>query len=190
EGVFGNVFDGSVDYAATDNAPAAWARKLDGTGVGIAVLDSGVSVTNANDFGSRLTRIALTGQNSKALDDTHGHGTFVAGVAAGNNASSTYQGIAPGAKVFALKVTDSSGKVRTSNIVQALNWASTDGYNRYGVRVAILSLSEDAPSSYEGSILDAAVEHAWRVGVTVVVSAGNLGPDSTYFAPATDPFPT
>jgi len=55
--------------------------------------------------------------------------------------------------------------------------------------VIVVAANETAPTSYHGSLLDAAVEHAWRRGYTVVVAAGNLGPGTQFFAPANDPFP-
>ncbi|HEX3722536.1 MAG TPA: S8 family serine peptidase, partial [Nitrolancea sp.] len=59
---------------------------------------------------------------------------------------------------------------------------------KYNIRVINLSMTSTVPESYHTSLLDAAVEHAWFNGILVVVSAGNSGPNSNYFAPADDPF--
>src|SRR5439155_26232151 len=48
--------------------------------------------------------------------------------------------------------------------------------------------AEESPSSYVGSVLDAAVEQLWKAGIVVVAPSGNLGTSSMYFAPADDPF--
>src|SRR5262249_8309660 len=76
---------------------------------------------------------------------------------------------------------------RTSDIVAALDWVALHRRSN-NIRVAVIAASELAPSSYHGSLLDAALEHAWRSGVVVVVSAGNLGPGSQLLAPSNDPF--
>src|SRR6185437_2120363 len=106
----------STLYPVVDDAAPAWAAGDDGSGVGIAVIDSGV--TSAPDLAGRVTQVALPGQ-SGSLDDGYGHGTFVASVAAGKSANGAYVGIAPGAHVYALNV-NQNGAVYTSDIVTAL----------------------------------------------------------------------
>jgi serine protease AprX len=174
----------ATDYAGIDNAPAAWAQGYNGAGVGIAIIDSGVSASP--DFGSRLVHVSLPGQTT-STDDAYGHGSMVAGVAAGQSASGVYRGIAPGATIYALKVAKDENGVRSSDIISALDWVTLHK-NSHNVRVIVLSISEVGPSSYHGSLLDAAVEHAWRNGIVVVTAAGNLGAGSQFFAPANDPF--
>ena len=172
----------STLYPQIDGAPAAWSQGYTGSGVGVAVIDSGV--VPSPDFGARLTQVQLNGQTTVA--DTYGHGTFVAGVLAGSSADGRYVGIAPGASVYAINVQDPGG-VYTSNVILGLDWVDANRL-AYNIRVANVSLAENVASSYLSSPLDAAVERLWQHGVTVVVSSGNLGPGTMQYAPGNDPF--
>jgi serine protease AprX len=169
-------------YPQLDGAPSAWARGLTGKGVGIAVIDSGVAP--GVDFGRRLVQVRLAGQRA-GTGDAYGHGTFVAGAAAGSSPDGRYAGIAPESTVYAVNVARPDG-VYTSDVIAGLGWVRAN-HRRLGIRVVSLSLTEASPSSHRTSVLDTAVEDLWRRGVVVVVSAGNLGPDSVVFAPANDP---
>ena len=160
-----------------DRAPAAWRAGLTGAGVGIAVIDSGVAPDGV--FGRRLVEVPLGGSG-----DAYGHGTFVAGVAAGSGDG--FSGIAPGARVYGVGVARGNA-VYTSDVLAGLEWVLAN-HARLHIRVVTLSLSETVPSSYVADPLDTAVEQLWKAGVVVVVSAGNLGPNSAVFAPANDPF--
>jgi serine protease AprX len=169
-------------YPGRDSASNPWSAGATGEGVGIAVIDSGV--TPSADFGARLTQVQLDGQ-SGSLDDTVGHGTMVAGVAAGYSPDGKFIGIAPGANVYAININRPTG-VYTSDVITALKWVF-DNAHAYNIRVVNLSLSETVPSSYKNSPLDLAVERLWASGVFVAVSAGNLGTNQVDFAPANDP---
>jgi serine protease AprX len=169
-------------YPGRDSASNPWSAGATGQGVGIAVIDSGV--TPSADFGSRVTQVALDGQ-SGSLDDTVGHGTMVAGIAAGDSADGKFIGIAPGASIYAININRPTG-VYTSDVIMALKWVF-DNAHAYNIRVVNLSLSETVPSSYTQSPLDLAVERLWASGVFVSVSAGNLGPGQIDYAPANDP---
>jgi serine protease AprX len=172
----------STLFPKIDGAPTAWGQGYTGSGVGVAVIDSGV-VPSA-DFGTRLTQVQLNGQTT--VTDTYGHGSFVAGVLGGSSADGRYVGIAPGASIYAIDVQDPAG-VYTSNIILGLDWVDANR-QAANIRVVNVSLSENVASSYLSSPLDAAVERLWLDGVTVVVSSGNLGPETMQYAPANDPF--
>jgi serine protease AprX len=169
-------------YPGRDSASNPWSAGATGRGVGIAVIDSGV--TPSSDFGTRLTQVRLDGQ-SGSLDDTVGHGTMVAGVAAGDSPDGKFIGIAPGANIFAINIDRPTG-VYTSDVITALKWVF-DNAHTYNIRVVNLSLTETVKSSYTQSPLDLAVERLWASGVFVSVSAGNLGPGQIDYAPANDP---
>ena len=79
------------------------------------------------------------------------------------------------------------GGVYTSNVILGLDWVDANR-QAFNIRVANVSLSENVASSYLSSPLDAAVERLWQHGVTVVVSSGNLGPETMLYAPGNDPF--
>ncbi len=125
------------------------------------------------------------------FNDGYGHGTFVAGLAAGNGfgANSSYTGIlgmAPNARIVSVKVADDRGRSTVGQVVAGLAWV-IQHRAQYGITVANMSLSAAQPSSYVTDPLDALVEAAWFSGITVVASAGNDGARVTS-APGNDPY--
>lgn len=171
-------------YPGVDAVASAWSQGFTGAGVGIAVVDSGV--TPRVDFGTRLVQVQLPTQDGTKLDDGYGHGSLVAGVAAGQSPDGRYLGIAPGATVYAVNVARGDG-VYTSDVIAGLRWVYQHRAET-NVRVVNLSLAQTAPSQYTSSTLDAAVEKLWHAGIVVVVSAGNQGAGSALYAPGNDPF--
>jgi serine protease AprX len=169
-------------YPGRIKANMPWSAGYTGAGVGIAVVDSG-AVPSA-DFGTRLVQVRLDGQDAK-VDDTYGHGTLVAGIAAGRATDGRYIGVAPAATVYALNV-NRDGGTRSSDVITALKWVF-DNAHQYNIRVVNLSLGETVQSSYLQNPLDLAVERLWAAGVFVVVSAGNRGAGAVDYAPAHDP---
>lgn len=173
----------STIYPLVDGADVGWKRGFDGTGVGIAVIDSGT--TPATDFGDRLVQVRLPGQQG-SLDDAVGHGSLVAGIAAGRSPDGRYVGIAPGATVFAINVARPHG-LYSSDVIDGIQWVLKHD-RQLGIRIVVLALSETSPSFYQKSQLDAAVEALWSDGIVVVTSSGNAGPETANVAPANDPF--
>src|SRR5712691_9357886 len=110
-----------VAYATLDGANAAWAAGYDGSGVGIAILDSGVTPSSA--FGTRLTQVPVS--KGQDMTDYYGHGTFMAGVAAGRDDAGWFAGVAPGARILSFKVSNDTG-ARTKDLITALNWITGD----------------------------------------------------------------
>jgi serine protease AprX len=172
----------ATTFPNRDAVSKPWGAGMTGRGVGIAVIDSGV--TPSADFDGRLIQVPLDGQLG-SLDDTIGHGTMVAGIAAGRSPDGRFVGIAPGANVYALNISRPTG-VYTSDVITALKWVF-DNAHVYNIRVVNLSLTETAKSSYAQRPLDLAVERLWASGVFVAVSAGNLGAGQIDYAPANDP---
>ena len=156
----------------------------------IAFVDSGIDAGRA-DFGDRiLAGVDLTSLPDNSPGDGYGHGTLVAGLAAGS--APHYTGAAPTAGIVALDVMDDEGMARTSDVIAAAQWI-LDHRDEYYIRVANFSLHSSTESSFRWDPLDKAVEKLWFSGVTVVASAGNDGqsenkPVRMGFAPANDPF--
>lgn len=171
-------------FPQLDGASDRWAVGNTGAGVGIAVIDSGV--TPRADFGSRLVQVQLPTQDGTAVDDAVGHGSAVAGVAAGQSPDGKYIGVAPGATVYAINIARGDG-VYTSDVIAGLNWVLQNA-DQDNIGVVNLSLSQVEPSNYSTNTLDTAVEQLWKKGIVVVAAAGNRGPDSTDFAPGNDPW--
>jgi serine protease AprX len=174
----------SLDYSTVAvNAPTAWNAGLDGTGVGVAVIDSGIYPhPDLNTAGSTRSRVLYHQSFVGGVQfDDFGHGTHVAGIIAGNGESSNLpgsphvlRGVAPNANLLDLRVLDANG---TSNdlavisaVATAINLKST-----YNVRVINLSLGRPIYETCQVDPLCKAVEAAWNAGIVVVSAAGNLG---------------
>ena len=153
----------------------------------MAVLDTGID--SLPDFSGRLVGgVDLTGGNNP-FQDSYGHGTFVAGLIAGDGASSggQYSGEAPGARLVSIKVAGPDGITHLSTLIQGLQWA-VDHQAAYGIKVLNLSLGFQSTQSTVTNPLDQAVEAVWNSGITVVASAGNAGPfNGTILSPGDDP---
>jgi serine protease AprX len=158
-----------------------------GQGVTVAVLDTGID--NLPDFSGRLIGgIDLTGGRNP-FQDSYGHGTFVAGLIAGNGSSSggQYSGEAPGASLVSVKVAGADGKTDLAGLIAGLQWA-VDHKSGYGIKVLNMSLGFQAVTSTVINPLDRAVEAVWGAGIAVVASAGNAGPfNGTVLSPGDDP---
>ena len=190
--------DFTVKHSGADTAmtsPLFGGYGLYGTGVTVAVLDSGIR--NAKDFnsyvgkGSRLTTsvnfVPSTDKKGKVTteanntDDQLGHGTHVAGIIAGNGTSSTglqyfhtYLGVAPNANLVNVRVLDDQGGGSVSNVLAGINWI-VQNKAKYNIRVLNVSLGHPVYESYKTDPLNKAVEAAWKAGIVVVCSAGNTG---------------
>jgi serine protease AprX len=196
----------TLDYTtAATNASAAWTAGWDGTGVGVAVIDSGYAPSS--DFSNKSggpSRIVYSQNFNGSGDatDNYGHGTHVAGIIAGNGSNSicngctrTLKGMAPNANLIVFRVLDQNGQSSDSMVIAAINQAITLK-SKYNIRVINLSLGRAVTESYKLDPLCQAVESAWKAGIVVVVAAGNDGRNNsvgehgygTINAPGNDPY--
>jgi len=155
----------------------------------IAFIDSGID-SSTPDFGGRV--VASVSFCSLCTDgtttDLEGHGTMVAGIAAGSNPD--YPGVAQNAPLVSVRVADANGESRESDVIAAADWVLANK-DTYGIKVVNISMAGTSPTSFQYDPLDQAVERLWFSGVTVVVAAGNFGtgsPVDMSAAPANDPF--
>ncbi|MCU1498176.1 MAG: peptidase and in kexin sedolisin [Acidimicrobiales bacterium] len=172
------------------NGDAAVASGIDGSGIDVALIDTG-SVPVAGLDGSATVTVGpdlsfdRQGGVGAGLDG-YGHGTHMAGIIAARGDASN-RGLAPAARLVNLKVGAGSGAVDVSQVIAAVDWAvqnrNADGLN---IRVINLSYGTDGVQSYQLDPLAHAVESAWRNGIVVVVAAGNSGAALTN--PAVDPY--
>jgi serine protease AprX len=163
---------------------------LQGQGVGVAVVDSGVaSSSDLNDVNNNSRIVASFRVNrSGTAADGYGHGTHIAGIIAGNGAASggSHIGMAPKANIINVRVSDEHGAATASDVVLGLQWILFNK-SRYNIRVVNISINSSVEQSYNVDPMDAAVEVLWLNRIVVVVSAGNNG-SATLFPPANDPF--
>jgi len=189
----------------TVNAPMAWSSGLDGSGIGVAVLDSGVAskrdLMTTNGTASRIVYSESFVAGTDASDQ-YGHGTHVAGIVASNGSASSgpnfkrdFKGVAPNSSIINLKVLDANGQGNISDVITAIDRA-IQLKNTYNIRILNLSLGTPVYESYTLDPLCQEVEAAWKAGLVVVVAAGNYGRSATMGvngygtigSPANDPY--
>jgi serine protease AprX len=183
-------------YVKSIRADKVW-DDYRGTGVGVAILDSGVNPSQdfLRPFSAQNRLVASVAFNSdanKTVFDGDGHGTHLAGVVAGSGRFTSsddedaYVGVAPDANIINVKVANDDGSIQGSSLIAGLQWI-LENKQRYNIRVVNISLNSTVPESYNVNPLCAAVEVLWFNGIVVVVSAGNYG-SSNLHPPANDPF--
>jgi serine protease AprX len=197
---------GNEDYSTAVEADVAAAQfAFDGTGVGVAVIDSGVADHGDLHDASGASRVVysqsfVAGDNTTA--DQFGHGTHVAGLIGGTGSNSgtgngyqaKYAGVASNVNIINLRVLDQNGSGTDSQVVAAIQQAIALK-STYNIRVINMSLGRPVFESYTLDPVCQAVESAWQAGIVVVVAAGNRGRDNsmgthgfaTIGAPGNDP---
>jgi subtilisin family serine protease len=160
--------------------PTQWAaiessfnRSINGSGIKIAILDTGIDSTHPdfsfpNGTSKIVGAVSFTGESTV---DGFGHGTHCASIAAGTGAASSgqYVGVAPGAMLLNVKVLSNQGEGLESWIISGIQWAVDNDAN-------ILSMSFGASESGDGTDpISITVNWATEQGAVCVVSAGNSG---------------
>jgi thermitase len=146
-------------------ATTAWSYSL-GTGVTIAILDSGVDSTHPDLSGQLVPGWNFYDNNSNTSDVT-GHGTAVAGTAAAaSNNGTGVSSVAGGARIMPVRIADPTGYAYWSTVAQGITWAAD-----HGARVASLSYEGASASS---TIISAA-QYLRSKGGVLIVAAGNTG---------------
>ncbi|MGD0790243.1 MAG: S8 family peptidase [Terriglobales bacterium] len=174
------------EFATAIEADVAAAQfGFDGTGVGVAVIDSGIAdhpdLYNASGA-SRVVYSQSFVAGDTTTPDQFGHGTHVAGLVGGTGANSgtangyqaTYAGMAPNVNLINLRVLDQNGSGTDSQVIAAIEQAIAL-QSTYNIRVINMSLGRPVFESYTLDPVDQAVEAAWQAGIVVVVAAGNTG---------------
>jgi serine protease AprX len=153
---------------------------LDGSGIGVAVIDSGVTPSHDDlidpNGAQRVVRFVDFINGRPSAYDDYGHGSHVAGIIAGNGFDSggARSGIAPGSDLMVLKVLDGAGKGRISDVIAALNYV-LDNKDAHNIRVVNLSIGAGVFESYNADPLTLAAQRLVSAGIVVVAAAGNLG---------------
>jgi len=192
-------------------ARALWEKKdesgraLTGQGVTVAVLDSGVDRVAGLDGAGKVIHgpdLSIEGNGVLTHKDTFGHGTYMAGIIAGRGTTgpssglsdakpNVQLGVAPDAKILALKLATTDGSTDVSQVIAALDWITQHPVQPDGTRVRVINLSygTDSAQSYLTDPLAAAAENAWKHGIVVVASGGNSGSATGRLTnPAIDPY--
>ncbi|TDE01489.1 S8 family serine peptidase [Jiangella asiatica] len=152
--------------------PQAWESGYDGSGVRVAVLDTGYD-TNHPDLAGQVVR-SRSFIAGETVHDGHGHGTHVASTVAGTGAASDgrYSGVAPGAELLIGKVLDNEGYSYGSEVIDGMEWAVEQGAD-----IVNLSLGS-FPSNGQDPQSQALNQLSTESGALFVVAAGNYGPSA------------
>ena len=158
-------------FCATErvNAKPLWDLGIDGTGVVVAVLDSGIDKNHPDLAGKVVGEVNFV-DSERTIDDLLGHGTAVAGIIAGSGTASggRYMGVAPGASLLNVRVIDSKGSGQISDIIAGIDWAIDNGADVLSMSLGGLNLGESNPP------ISMAADNAMDAGTVVCVAAGNL----------------
>ena len=176
--VAGTSLRGTLGLAATGQ---------EGAGVIIALVDTGVDAHP--DLAGRIVgHVDVTGTATADQLDGYGHGTFLAGLLAGDGASSggAYSGVAPGASVLDVRVADASGATSLVQVLQGLQ-AVIDTPKKDRPQVVSLALGAEADLPPALDPLTLALDALWRRGIVVVVPSGNDGAEGVVSSPGSDP---
>jgi serine protease AprX len=168
------------------------AASLTGSGVGVALIDTGVApvaglpaskIVNGPDLSFESQAPALR------YLDTYGHGTHMAGIIAGNDTATGTKGLAPNVKLTSIKVATANGTVDVSQVIAAVDWVVQHRNDDAANPIKVINLSYGSggtPEEWNDS-LGFAVEKAWKSGIVVVAAAGNDGNSAGSLAnPASD----
>ena len=158
------------------NAPQVWEQGYTGTGVLIALIDTGVRLDHADlagrlwDGGSEYPNHGYDFYyNDNDPSDDRGHGTHVAGTICGTGASGSQTGIAPGATIMALKAFNSEGVGEETHWVAAMQFAL-----EHGADLMNMSLGRPQPNAAQKLVMRQACDNTLAAGVVVAACAGNL----------------
>lgn len=143
----------------------------------IAILDTGISLSHS-DLNVYRQQTFVAGTTS--ADDDNGHGTHVAGIAAAKDNSIGVVGVAPGARLWAVKVLDKDGAGAISTIIKGIDYIT-----QHANQIDVVNLSFGCECT--SPALDAAINSSVHAGITYVVAAGNDHKDASTFSPANDP---
>lgn len=183
-------------YHTAENIGALgyYERGLRGDGVGVALIDSGVSRVPGLDSPGQvvdLVDLVPAATRGTPFADCNGHGTHLAGLIAGGDLGVEMDrewsvGVAPEAHVVNVRVADCKGNTQLWTVLRGVldAVAAKDTLN---IKVMVLALSVPASTPYQIDPLSSVVDWAWRSGIAVVVAAGNEGIGGAITSPAINP---
>ncbi|MHA1250671.1 MAG: S8 family serine peptidase [Candidatus Helarchaeota archaeon] len=151
-----------------DKLEVQYNRTINGSGIVVAILDTGIDITHPDLSGSVVFSKSFVENNSSPVDD-NGHGTHIAGIIAGRGRVNAYvKGVAPGVKLLNYKVLDYNNRGYESWIISAIEWAVENGSD-------IINLSLAANETGDGmDPLSQMIDWAISQGVIVCCASGNI----------------
>ncbi|HEX8923581.1 MAG TPA: S8 family serine peptidase, partial [Patescibacteria group bacterium] len=159
-----------------------------GKGVGVAVIDTGIDLTHPDLAANIVANTTCVARTNDGNDD-NGHGSHVAGTIAAVDNTIGVVGVAPQAKLIAVKVLDSSGNGSWSSVICGIDWVTSNA-SRYNIKVANMSLGGSGSGdnncglTNNDALHQAICNSTKNSGVAYVVAAGNNGTNTSGFVPA------
>lgn len=169
-------------YVGLDKPPF---KQSNGKNVTVAIIDSGIELHKDLNKGKILVFKDFVNSKEELYDD-YGHGTFIAGIISANG---KLRGIAPDANLVILKVIDSKGNTTIDLLEKSLKWLIENKF-KYNINVINISLGIETYNNYELSSdeIFEKLKALRKMGVLIVMSAGNNGPNTdTVLYPANSP---
>jgi serine protease AprX len=201
-------YDAAGDKGSLNNiarvvgAQDAYAAGYTGKGIGVALIDTGVTPVAGLTSGNVVNGpdLSFDSQNpTTAHVDGFGHGTHLASIIAGRDVAGTpasyadptrFNGVAPDSTLVNVKVGAGNGAVDVTQVIAGIDWVVEHAKDK-GLNIRVINLSYGTDSTQASTVdpLAYAVENAWKHGIVVVVSGGNEGDSTKNLAnPASDPF--
>jgi len=145
-------------------APEVWVTGNKGTGIKVAIVDTGIDTTHLD---LKVVGGATFVVGTTSYNDDNGHGTHCAGIVAALDNDIGVVGVAPGAALYAVKVLDSSGSGYLSDVIKGIEWCITN-------KMQVVSMSFGSTS--DSTSLHAECDKAYSANIVLVAAAGNSGP--------------
>lgn len=175
--IFGQTLPKGINRVDADLSSAISGNHAGKVNVDVAIIDTGIQLIHQDLYVYKHTSF-IPGVTSG--NDDHGHGTHVAGIAGAKDNFKGVVGVAPGARLWAIKVLDKYGFGSLSDIIAGIDYVTK---NADQIEVANISFGCECVSA----ALDEAIRNSVASGVTYVVAAGNSGKDASTFSPPNHP---
>jgi subtilisin family serine protease len=168
-----HAFDLSADTQI--RADQVWAKGDTGTGVPVAILDTGIDTTHP-EFSGRILKCHSEITNTNTCTDGNGHGTHTAGIAGAAGINLSAKGVAPAVSLYSDQVLDSTGSGTISGVIAGIDWATTNNAKVISMSLGTSPLAKNQPNCDTAiPSLTTAINNTVGAGVTVVAAAGNSG---------------
>ena len=173
----------ATDYPDVVGADVVWAQGVNGKGVTVAIVDTGLGKHKGllrdvkGKTANRIVAWVDFVDGSRKPRDPNGHGTHVAGIIANSQkgADGEWNGVAPGVKLVGVRVLNEEGYGTYEQVIKGIQWV-VKNKDKYKIEVMNLSMTGPVAAPYWADPLSQAVTAAWAKGITVVVASGNGGP--------------
>jgi len=182
-----------LDPKKTQIIPTGYARifaqsaTLQGMGIGIAMLDTGIDLTHP-DLKSRITANTTCIPSTKNGNDDNGHGSHVGGIVSALDNSFGVIGVAPQANLLAIKILDAQGNGTWSSALCGIEWIANNSA-KYNIKVALMGFGgsgtgDTACGKTNNDPLHQALCQSTQSGITYIAAAGNENADIDTLVPA------